>query len=151
VAPGDLYKQVRRPTCTKLRHCGHVDFSSPNESGPAGTTDTTSQGLLALVVGLNAALHTGLSPLHGIGFAGALIDIGPPQVYFLSLLAASIGVELRQLAFLAAESAWFFVRNERSAYPAIHTISEGASRRPSIADGVTGGSADRHPSVPPAS
>jgi hypothetical protein len=58
--------------------------------------------------------------------AGALIDIGPPQVYFLSLLAVSIGVELRQLAFLAAESAWFFVRNERSAYPAIHTISEGA-------------------------
>jgi hypothetical protein len=68
------------------------------------------------------------SPFAWHRLAGALIDIGPPQVYFLSLLAVSIGVELRHslLRFSIAKSAWFFVRNERSAYPAIHTISEGA-------------------------
>jgi hypothetical protein len=41
--------------------------------------------------------------LHGLGFANALIDIGLPQGDIpLALLAFNIGVEVGQLAFIAA-------------------------------------------------
>ena len=41
--------------------------------------------------------------LHGLGFASALIDIGLPQGDVpLALFAFNIGVELGQLAFIAA-------------------------------------------------
>lgn len=41
--------------------------------------------------------------LHGLGFASALIEVGlPPSAVPLALLAFNIGVELGQLAFIAA-------------------------------------------------
>jgi len=41
--------------------------------------------------------------LHGLGFAGALAEVGlPPQAIPLALLCFNVGVELGQLAFVAA-------------------------------------------------
>ena len=41
--------------------------------------------------------------LHGLGFAGALAEVGLPQGEIpLALLAFNVGVELGQLAFVAA-------------------------------------------------
>ena len=41
--------------------------------------------------------------LHGLGFAGALAEVGLPQNSIpLALLAFNVGVELGQLAFVAA-------------------------------------------------
>jgi hypothetical protein len=41
--------------------------------------------------------------LHGFGFAGALVELGLPQGDIpLALLAFNVGVELGQLAFVAA-------------------------------------------------
>ena len=50
--------------------------------------------------------------LHGLGFAGALAELGLPQNAIpLALLAFNVGVELGQLAFLAAVLlAWGVVR-----------------------------------------
>ena len=40
--------------------------------------------------------------LHGFGFAGALLDLGLPQVHLsIALLFFNLGVELGQLAFIA--------------------------------------------------
>jgi hypothetical protein len=40
--------------------------------------------------------------LHGLGFAGALAEIGLPRVHAaLALLAFNVGVEVGQLAFVA--------------------------------------------------
>jgi hypothetical protein len=44
-----------------------------------------------------------LEPLHGLGFAGALAEVGLPQGEIpLALFAFNVGVELGQLAFVAA-------------------------------------------------
>ncbi len=50
--------------------------------------------------------------LHGLGFAGALADVGLPQNAIpLALLAFNVGVELGQLAFVAAMlGVWGLVR-----------------------------------------
>jgi hypothetical protein len=41
--------------------------------------------------------------LHGLGFAGALAEVGlPPQAIPTALLCFNVGVELGQLAFIAA-------------------------------------------------
>jgi hypothetical protein len=45
----------------------------------------------------------GFGLLHGLGFAGALAEVGlPPRAIPLALLAFNVGVELGQLAFVAA-------------------------------------------------
>ena len=59
--------------------------------GPAGLT-ARQPWLVAFVFGL----------LHGLGFAGALAEVGlPPKAIPLALLCFNVGVELGQLAFVA--------------------------------------------------
>lgn len=58
--------------------------------------------------------------VHGMGFAGALIDLGLPQKdYFLALLTFNVGVELGQIAVIAIAyfgfSKWF--RDKSWYYP----------------------------------
>ncbi len=57
--------------------------------------------------------------LHGLGFAGALGDIGlPTQAIPLALLCFNVGVELGQLAFIAAVLAvGALLRRLRVAWP----------------------------------
>ena len=51
----------------------------------------------------------GFGLLHGLGFAGALADLGLPEGRLIpTLVSFNVGVEVGQLAFLAA--AWFPVR-----------------------------------------
>lgn len=46
--------------------------------------------------------------IHGLGFAGALAEMGLPRnAYFISLITFNIGVELGQLTIILA--AWFFM------------------------------------------
>jgi hypothetical protein len=55
--------------------------------------------------------------LHGLGFAGALAEVGlPPSSVPLSLLTFNVGVELGQLAFVAVVlvGATWVVRWERN-------------------------------------
>ena len=48
------------------------------------------------------ALAAGFGLLHGLGFAGALAEVGLPQGEVpLALLSFNLGIELGQLAFLA--------------------------------------------------
>ena len=48
--------------------------------------------------------------LHGLGFAGALAEVGLPQTAIpIALLMFNVGVELGQLAFVAAMLALRFV------------------------------------------
>ncbi len=68
--------------------------------------------------------------LHGLGFAGVLLDLGLPQQAFLSgLLAFNVGVELGQLSvlFIAWRVFRRFVRrpwySRRIAYPASAAIA----------------------------
>ena len=62
--------------------------------------------------------------VHGLGFAGALKEIGLPENYLgLSLLGFNIGVEIGQLAVIAL--AWFvFYLVKRAKF--IHTVRRGA-------------------------
>jgi hypothetical protein len=47
-------------------------------------------------------LTGGFGLLHGLGFAGALLEFGLPQEsIFLSLFAFNVGIELGQLSFIA--------------------------------------------------
>jgi hypothetical protein len=57
-------------------------------------------------------LAGGFGLLHGMGFAGALAEVGLPQSELpLALLFFNIGIELGQLAFIAvAMGLWFLVR-----------------------------------------
>ncbi len=58
--------------------------------------------------------------LHGLGFAGALSEVGlPPGDVPLALLFFNVGVEVGQLAFIAAVFAvWVPIRRLRAAWPA---------------------------------
>jgi len=58
--------------------------------------------------------------LHGFGFAGALAEVGlPPQAIPVALLFFNVGVEVGQLAFIAAVLAvWLRLRRLRIAWPA---------------------------------
>lgn len=57
-------------------------------------------------------LAGGFGLLHGMGFAGALAEVGLPQAEVpLALLFFNVGIELGQLAFIfAAVGLWFLVR-----------------------------------------
>jgi hypothetical protein len=56
--------------------------------------------------------------LHGLGFAGALREVGLPQGSIpLSLFSFNVGIELGQLAFVAlalVPVAWVFLRGAPS-------------------------------------
>ena len=58
--------------------------------------------------------------LHGLGFAGALIEVGLPQHEIpLALLMFNVGVELGQILFVAVILAFVFVLKKlRSNWPA---------------------------------
>jgi len=73
--------------------------------------DTLARRLPALV-----AFLFGL--VHGLGFAGALKDIGLPQNHLATaLLTFNVGVEIGQLmAVAAAWAVWFALRNTRVAH-----------------------------------
>ena len=57
--------------------------------------------------------------LHGLGFAGALAEIGlPPSEIPLALVSFNLGIELGQLALIvAATVAWRLVRPLQAALP----------------------------------
>jgi hydrogenase/urease accessory protein HupE len=58
--------------------------------------------------------------IHGLGFAGALHDVGLPRGEIpLALLLFNVGVEIGQLAFVLAALA-FIARLERLQWPAVH-------------------------------
>ena len=57
--------------------------------------------------------------LHGLGFAGALAEVGLPQGEIpLALFAFNVGVELGQLAFVAAVLTLAASRSSHAAAPA---------------------------------
>jgi hypothetical protein len=58
--------------------------------------------------------------LHGLGFAGALAEVGlPSQAIPVALLFFNVGVEVGQLAFIAAVFVlWHPVRRLRVSWPA---------------------------------
>lgn len=63
-------------------------------------------------------LAFGFGLLHGLGFAGALLDLGlPPHAMVVPLLAFNLGVELGQLAIVALLLPLIFVLRETSLYP----------------------------------
>lgn len=65
------------------------------------------------------AMAAGFGLLHGLGFAGALAQVGlPADEIPLALLAFNVGIELGQLAFvLAALVAWRLLQLGPSPYP----------------------------------
>ena len=55
----------------------------------------------------------GFGLLHGLAFAGTLVDVGlPPGGIVLSLLLFNVGVELGQLLFIAAALAAFWALSQ---------------------------------------
>ena len=79
------------------------------QQGRPGLTQR-SPWIVAFVFGL----------LHGLGFAGALAEVGlPSQAIPVALLFFNVGVEVGQLAFIAAVFAvWLPIRRLRVAWPA---------------------------------
>jgi len=63
-------------------------------------------------------LAFGFGLLHGLGFAGALLDLGlPAHAMVVPLLAFNLGIELGQLAIVALLLPLIFVLRETSLYP----------------------------------
>ena len=63
-------------------------------------------------------LAFGFGLLHGLGFAGALLDLGlPAHAMVVPLLAFNLGVELGQLAIVALLLPLIFALRETSLYP----------------------------------
>ena len=63
-------------------------------------------------------LAFGFGLLHGLGFAGALLDLGlPAHAMVVPLLAFNLGVELGQLAIVALLLPLIFLLRETSLYP----------------------------------
>ena len=66
--------------------------------------------------------------LHGLGFAGALAEVGlPPSAIPIALLFFNVGVEIGQLVFVAAVLALLALARE-----AIRRLRPGAGLRPSL-------------------
>lgn len=61
--------------------------------------------------------------LHGLGFAGALVEAGvPQQSVFWALLGFNLGVELGQLVFVAIAMAAFALFDRLRFLPALHNV-----------------------------
>ncbi len=102
-------------------------------------------GVVLLLAGLSGALSTVLSTsgiilvLSLMGFAGALMEIGLPQGDIpIALLAFNVGVELGQLAFVAAVMACFVLL--RAAWPSVlHAFRQAHSTGTSVLGYSIGG------------
>jgi hypothetical protein len=65
-------------------------------------------------------LAFGFGLIHGLGFAGALEELGLPRhALVLSLLAFNVGVELGQLAIVAAFLPVAFLLRRTTLYPRV--------------------------------
>lgn len=82
-----------------------------------------------------ALVAFGFGLVHGLGFAGALREIGLPQGDVpVALLAFNVGVELGQLLFIATMVLlWYFARRMA---PAVSSFGTGLSRAASYAIGT---------------
>src|SRR5690606_14566583 len=80
---------------------------------PSRLVESTIAGSIALVALLNLWrpderrempwLALGFGLVHGLGFSGVLAELGlPARARVLSLLAFNVGIEIAQLAFVAA-------------------------------------------------